>query len=121
MDTETKQMFELILTKLDSMEKKQDIMGKKQDSMDKKQDIMDKKQDIMDKKQDSMEKKQDSMGMRQDDMYTMQRALEENVKVTRAEQSKMMYILADIQGKVTKLTGEVEKHESFISQIRAIK
>ena len=33
----------------------------------------------------------------------------------------MMYILADIQGKVTKLTGEVEDHEKFISQIRAIK
>ena len=107
MDTETKQMFELILTKLDGMEKKQDIMDKKQDSME--------------KKQDSMEKKQDSMGMRQDEMYIMQRALEENSKVTRAEQSKMMYIIADIQGKVTKLTGEVEQHENFISQIRAIK
>jgi uncharacterized protein YlxW (UPF0749 family) len=79
MDTETKQMFELILTKLDGMDK------------------------------------------RQDEMYVMQRALEENAKVTRAEQSKMMYILADIQGKVTTLTGEVEQHESFISQFRAIK
>jgi hypothetical protein len=114
MDTETKQMFELILTKLDGIEKKQD-------KMDKKQDVMDKKQDIMDKKQDIMEKKQGSMGMRQDEMYVMQRALEENAKVTRAEQSKMMYILADIQGKVTTLTGEVEQHESFISQFRAIK
>jgi hypothetical protein len=61
MDAETKQMFELILTKLDGMEKKQDIM----------------------------EKKQDRMGMRQDEMYVMQRGLEENAKVTRAEQSKV--------------------------------
>ena len=93
MDKETKQMFELILTKLDNMEQKQDSMEQKQDSMDK----------------------------RHDEVYVMQRGLEENAKVTRAEQDKMMHILSDIQGKVTKLSGEVEEHENFISQIRAIK
>lgn len=93
MDKETKQMFELILTKLDSMEKKQDSMEQKIDSMDK----------------------------RQDEVYIMQRGLEENAKVTRAEQDKMVHILSDIHGKVTKLSGEVEEHENFISQIRAIK
>ncbi|MBW9156979.1 hypothetical protein [Clostridium tagluense] len=93
MDKETKQMFELVLAKLDSMERKQDSMERKQDSMDK----------------------------RQDEVYIMQRGLEENAKVTRAEQDKMMHILSDIQGKVTKLTGEVEEHENFISQIRSIK
>ena len=93
MDKETKQMFELILSKLDSMEQKQDSMEQKQNSMDK----------------------------RQDEVYIMQRGLEENAKVTRAEQDKMMHILSDIQGKVTKLTGEVEEHENFISQIRSIK
>ncbi|PRR83069.1 hypothetical protein [Clostridium vincentii] len=93
MDKEIKQMFELVLTKLDSIGKKQDRMEEKQDSMDK----------------------------RQDEMYIMQRGLEENAKVTRAQQEKMMYILSDIQGKVTKLTGEVEEHENFISQIRSIK
>lgn len=100
MDTETKQMFELILAKLGSMENKQDSM---------------------EKKLGSLEIKLDSVDKRQDEMYIMQRALEENAKVTRAEQSKMMYILADIQGKVTKLTGEVQQHENFISQIRSIK
>lgn len=93
MDNETKQMFELVLTKLDSMDKKQDIMESKLDSMDK----------------------------RQDEMYIMQRGLEENAKVTRAQQDKMMYILSDIQGKVTKLTEVVKEHENFISQMRAIK
>jgi len=86
MDKETKQMFELILSKLDSMEQKQDSMDK-----------------------------------RQDEVYIMQRGLEENAKVTRAEQDKMIHILSDIQGKVTKLAGEVEDHENFISQIRSIK
>ena len=54
-------------------------------------------------------------------MYLMQRSLEENIKVTRAEQDKMMFIVSDIQGKVTKLTGEVEEHEKVIDKIRAIK
>ncbi|GCD09715.1 hypothetical protein [Clostridium tagluense] len=107
MDKETKQMFELVLAKLDSMERKQDSMERKQDSME--------------RKQDSMQQKQDSMDKRQDEVYIMQRGLEENAKVTRAEQDKMMHILSDIQGKVTKLTGEVEEHENFISQIRSIK
>lgn len=86
MDKETKQMFELVLQKLDNMEKKQDSMEKKQE-----------------------------------EMYLIQRSLEENIKVTRAEQDKMTYILSDIQGKVTKLTEKVDEHEAVIEQIRAIK
>lgn len=86
MDKETKQMFELVLQKLDNMEKKQDNMEKKQE-----------------------------------EMYLIQRSLEENIKVTRAEQDKMTYILSDIQGKVTKLTEKVDEHEAVIEQIRAIK
>jgi phage-related tail protein len=86
LDKETKQMFELILSKLDNI----------------------------DKRQEGMEK-------RQDEMYLIQRSLEENTKVTRAEQDKMIYMLGDIQGKVTKLTEEVDEHEAVIKQIRSIK
>lgn len=32
-----------------------------------------------------------------------------------------MFTIADIQGKVTKLTEEVEEHDTVIRQIRAIK
>ena len=56
----------------------------------------------------------------QDEMYLLFRALEENVKVTRAEQEKMTYVLADIQGKLTKLPEKVEDHETVIEQIGAI-
>ncbi|PRR77167.1 hypothetical protein CLLI_25790 [Clostridium liquoris] len=100
MDKETKQMFELILNKLDTM---------------------DNRQDTMDKNLDTMDKNLETMGKRQDEMYSLQKAFEENVKVTRAEQDKMMHMVADIQGKVTRLTSEVEDHESIIKQIRAIK
>ena len=86
MDKETKQMFELVLQKLEGI----------------------------DKRQENMEKSQG-------EMYIMQRGLEENAKVTRAQQEKMGYTLADIQGIVTKLSVEVEEHESIISQIKTNK
>ena len=86
MDKETKQMFELVLQKLEGI----------------------------DKRQENMEKSQG-------EMYIMQRGLEENAKVTRAQQEKMGYTLADIQGIVTKLSVEVQEHESIISQIKTNK
>ncbi|UZW15736.1 hypothetical protein OSC52_07930 [Clostridium pasteurianum] len=99
LDKETKQMFELVLKKLDSMEKRFDSM---------------------ETRQESMETGQESMQKRQDEMYLLFRSLEENVKVTRAEQEKATYILADMQGKITKSTEKVEDHEKVIEQIRAI-
>lgn len=86
MDKETKQMFDLVLQKLEGI----------------------------DKRQENMEKSQG-------EMYIMQRGLEENAKVTRANQDKMAYMLADIQGIVKKLSIEVEEHESIISQIKTKK
>lgn len=86
MDKETKQMFDLILQKLDGI----------------------------DKRQENMEKSQG-------EMYIMQRGLEENAKVTRAQQEKMSYMLADVQGIVKKLSIEVKEHEDSISQIKAKK
>lgn len=86
MDKETKQMFDLILQKLDGI----------------------------DKRQENMEKSQG-------EMYIMQRGLEENVKITRAQQEKMSYMLADVQGIVKKLSVEVSEHENLISQIKTKK
>lgn len=121
MDNETKTMFEKILQKLDGMDKRFDGMDQRFDGIDKRLDGIDQRFDGIDKRFDGIDIRLDGIDKKQDEMYVMQRALEENTKVTRAEQDKMIYILADIQGKVTKLTDEVEKHESFISQIRAIK
>ncbi len=135
MDKEIKQMFQIILDKLNGMEKRQESMDNKLESIEKRQESMDnrlesieKRQESMDNRLKSIEKRQESMDnrlksieKRQDEMYIMQRALEENIKVTRAEHEKMVYVLADIQGKVTKLTEEVEEHETVINQLRAIK
>ena len=79
MDTETKQMFELILNKLEIIDRGQG------------------------------------------ETYQLIKALEENAKVTRAEQDKMAYNIADIQGKINRIVGEVEEHDNVIRQIRAIK
>ena len=92
LDNDIKQMFELVLTKLDSM----------------------------DVKINSLDEKVSSVERMQEEMYLLQRALEENIKVTRAEQENMMHIVIDMQGKVTKLANEVEDHATVIRQIRAI-
>lgn len=70
---------------------------------------------------DGIDVRLDGMEKRQEEMYLMQRSLEENIKITKAEQEKMMYTVADIEGKVIKLSSQVEDHESVIRQIRAIK
>ena len=114
MDKETKQMFELVLQKLGGMDKRFDSMDKRFDGIDARLDGIDVRLDGIDVRLDGIDKKQE-------EMYLMQRSLEENIKVTRAEQDKMMFIVSDIQGKVTKLTGEVEEHEKVIDKIRAIK
>ena len=64
MDKETKQILELILNKIE---------------------IIDRRQEVMDK--------------RQDEIYQVSRGLEENAKVTRAEQDKMTHTLGEILGK----------------------
>ena len=86
MDKETKQISELILSKLESIDRRQDIMVK-----------------------------------RQDEIYQVSRGLEENAKVTRAEQDKMIHTLGDILAKVNKITGEVEDHDTVIRLLRSIK
>lgn len=70
---------------------------------------------------DGIDVRLDGMEKRQEEMYLMQKSLEENIKATRAEQDKMTYTVAGLQGKVSKLSLQVEDHETVIGQIRAIK
>ena len=78
MDKEAKQMFELIISKLDNLDR------------------------------------------RISEIQVIQRGLEENIKVTRAVQDKMMYAISEMQGKALKLTKEVEEQGEAISKIRTI-
>ena len=88
--------------------------------MDARLDSMDARLDSMDARLDSMDARVEHLEIRQDESYKMMRALEENIKITRAEQDKMMYIVADIQGKVNTISHKVEEHEKVINQLRAI-
>lgn len=106
MEKQIQDMFELILGKLNNIEKDQQEM---------KQDMQGMKQEQQEMKQDMQEFK-----IRQDETYQIVRSLEENAKITRAEQDKMNHVLADIQGKITRLVEEVDEHDLVIRQIRAI-
>lgn len=76
---------------------------------------------MLEEKLELILKKLGMIEVRQDEMYQVVRALEENVNVVRAEQEKMVFALANIQGKVSKLADNVEDHETVINQIRSIK
>ena len=68
MDKETKDMFNLILQKLDGMDKRFDAMGVRLDGMDKRFDAMDARLDGMDKRFDAMGVRLDGMDKRFDAM-----------------------------------------------------
>lgn len=91
--------------------------------------------DTIDKKFDSMDKKIDSMGKRIDliqeqvaENTHLLKALEENVKVTRAEQEKISYKVSEIEGDIKSIKkdlGTVElvtaNNWSDIVRLKAIK
>lgn len=118
---EQQKILSLILSKLDNIEKEQQEMKKEQQEMKKELQGMKKDQHGIRKELQGMKKDQLAMKARQDEMYIMQGEIEENIKITRAEQENMKYILADIQGKVTTLANEGKDHDAVINQIRAIK
>ena len=68
MDKETKDMFNLILQKLDGMDKRFDAMDVRLDGMDKRFDAMDVRLDGMDKRFDAMGVRLDGMDKRFDAM-----------------------------------------------------
>ena len=70
MDKETKDMFNLILQKLDGMDKRFDAMDVRLDGMDKKFDAMGVRLDGMDKRFDAMDERLDIMDEKIDAMNT---------------------------------------------------
>ena len=76
MDKDIKQMFELVLQKLDNMETRQESMEKSLSSMEKRQEGMEKRQDIMEKGMVSLEKGMVSMGKRQDEVFSVVKSIE---------------------------------------------
>ena len=88
MDKETKDMFNLILQKLDGMDKRFDAMDVRLDGMDKRFDAMgvrldgmDKRFDAMDVRLDGMDKRFDAMDARLDGMDKRFDAMDERLDI----------------------------------------
>lgn len=96
MDKETKQMFEIIIGKIDGVDKRLDSMDKRFDGIDERLSIMEK---------------------RQDEMYRMQRRKYKNYK-SRTGETYLHSIR--YTSKLVKMSQKVEKHDEFIKQIKAI-
>ncbi|KOA20597.1 hypothetical protein CLHOM_07390 [Clostridium homopropionicum DSM 5847] len=115
MDKETKQIFEIILNKLDTIEKNQDGMQKDMYSMQKNIDSMQKAQNNMQKSIDATEssidrmqvaqnsiiKRQELMEIRQDEIFELVKAIEHSNKVKTAEIDNLNLKVARIEGIIT--------------------
>ena len=85
MDKETKDMFNLILQKLDGMDKRFDAMDVRLDGMDKRFDAMDARLDGMDKRFDAMDVRLDGMDKRFDAMDERLDIMDEKIDAMNTE------------------------------------
>ena len=85
MDKETKDMFNLILQKLDGMDKRFDAMDVRLDGMDKRFDAMDVRLDGMDKRFDAMGVRLDGMDKRFDAMDVRLDIMDEKIDAMNTE------------------------------------
>lgn len=133
MDRETRDMYNLLLNQLESMNKNINIkFGQLEERFDKvevRQGILEEDLDNLTKRIDKIENvelKDLKVGLRnieerQDEIYKIVSVMEESTKVTRAKIERMSFNLAEQIGKVTKLEEAVVDHAGVIEQIRAIK
>ena len=85
MDKETKDMFNLILQKLDGMDKRFDAMDVRLDGMDKRFDVMGVRLDGMDKRFDAMDVRLDGMDKRFDAMDERLDIMDEKIDAMNTE------------------------------------
>jgi chromosome segregation ATPase len=114
--------------RFNTIDKRFNIIDKRLDSIDKRIDSMDKRIDSMDKRIDSMDKRIDLIQEQVTENTHLLKALEENAKVTRAEQEKLSYKISEIEGdtkSIKKDLGTVElvtaNNWSDIVRLKAIK
>jgi len=93
MDTEIKQMFELILQKLDSIDKRQDRMEERFDSMD---------------------KRLDGMGKRQDEIFSVVKSIEHSNNVRKAEIDNLTHKVAHVEGTISGIGEFIESRRAII-------
>lgn len=107
MDNETKEMFQLLLSKFDGMDKRFEGIEKRLDGMDKRLDGMDKRFDGIDKRLDGMEKRLESVEKRQDEIYMVVKSIEHSNEVHKAEIDNMTYKIAHTEGTLVKIANVI--------------
>lgn len=82
MDNETKQMFELIIKKLDNIEKQQENMGSRLENV---------------------EKQQESMDRHQNEIFSVVKAIEHSNNIHKAEIDNLTYKIAHTEGTINNI------------------
>lgn len=103
MDNETKQMFELIIKKLDNVEKLQETMGNRMENMDSRMESIEIQQKKMVSRLENMEKQQESMGRRQDEIFSVVKAIEHSNNIHKAEIDNLTYKIAHTEGTINNI------------------
>lgn len=110
MDNETKQMFELIIKKLDNVEKLQETMGNRMENMDSRMESMENRMENIEVQQKKMvsrlenvEKQQESMGRRQDEIFSVVKAIEHSNNIHKAEIDNLTYKIAHTEGTINNI------------------
>jgi chromosome segregation ATPase len=120
-------MFELIIAKIEGLEGRfEGLEGRfkglesRFKGLEDRFEGLESRMDSLDGRLESLESRFEGLESRQGEIYEIAIALEENVRVGRAEIERMGYILAKIEGRLNRITEQVDDHESVIQQIRAI-
>lgn len=114
MDNETKNIFEMLIKKLDSIEEIQKSMIESQKSMVEIQKSMVEIQKSMIENQNGMEERQKNMEIRQDEIFSVVKAIEHSNTIQKAEIDNIIYKVAHTEGTINKIG-------NFIVESRAIK
>jgi len=107
MDNETKQIFEMLLKRLDSIEEGQ------KDLVESQNELMESQNELMES-QKGMIESQRNMEMRQDEIFLVVKAIEHSNNTHKAEIDNLTYKVVHTEGTINKI-GDV------ITERRAIK
>ncbi|MDO0824412.1 M domain protein [Desulfosporosinus nitroreducens] len=100
MEIEIKEMFRLILNKLNGLESKMDKLESKMELR-------------MDNLESKMELRMDNLESRQDEIYMVVKAIEHNNQVHRAELDNLKYTVTNVEGTINTIGDVITKRKAI--------
>ncbi|MCO1603179.1 M domain protein [Desulfosporosinus nitroreducens] len=111
MEIEIKEMFRLILNKLNGLESKMDKLESK---MELRMDNLESKMELrMDNLESKMELRMDNLESRQDEIYMVVKAIEHNNQVHRAELDNLKYTVTNVEGTINTIGDVITKRKAI--------